>query len=215
MKKKTGVTILKEHYQKASNALNQLGNTASRNSKQHSNQIINIFTQFEKIRYESETIPEAVIYTDKQKSNLKDSGEIRVAELLSEIICNKITEDSLRLSESLEFGEEDLDIRSEIVEIHSHVKRLEEIVQIQQKLADGAAISTEAIKELQKKYAARINQLEKELLRKEGRSLTITALDTRAMATVAIPTSPTPHPNPAMSTGVYLYHLLSPNFFIM
>jgi hypothetical protein len=168
---------LKEQYQKTSNALNQLGNTASRSYKQYSNQIINIYTQFEEIRYKSETIPDVVIYSDKQKSNLKDSGEIRVAQLLSEIICNKIAEDSLRLSESLEFGEEDLDIRSEIVGIHKQVKRLGEIVQIQQKLADGAPVSTEAINDLQKKYATRINQLEKELLRKEGRSLTITALD--------------------------------------
>jgi hypothetical protein len=177
VKKSLVLTALKEQYQKASNALNQLGNTASIRSKQFSNQIIKIFTQFEEIRYKSETIPDSVIHSDKEKSNLKDSGEIRVARLLSEIICNKIADDSLRLSESLEFGEEDLDIRSEIVDIHKQVKRLGEIVQIQQKLADGAPISTEALNNLQKKYETRIRQLEKEILRKEGRSLTITALD--------------------------------------
>jgi hypothetical protein len=59
------------------------------------------------------------------------------------------------------------------------VSRLKEVVEVQQKLADGAEISSEAVKNLQKKYESRIQQLEEELLRKEGRSLTVTALDAR------------------------------------
>ncbi|MFX0205484.1 MAG: hypothetical protein ACFFDT_05820, partial [Candidatus Hodarchaeota archaeon] len=65
----------------------------------------------------------------------------------------------------------------EIREIREQISRLNEVVQVQKKLADGAPVSTENIKDLQKKYEKRIKQLEQELLRKEGRALTVTALD--------------------------------------
>ena len=114
-----------------------------------------------------------------KKSNLKESGEIRVAQLLSAILCENITDLSLRMSDSLEFSSADTDMRDDMLEIREYVSRLNEVVQVQQKLANGAEISTEAIKNLQKKYDSRIQQLENELLRKEGRSLTVTALDAR------------------------------------
>ncbi len=170
---------LKEQFLKASKALNQLSNSVSRQAKQYSNQFIKIYTSFEEIRYSSESIPNVILRQNMKKSNLKESGEIRVAQLLSAILCDTISDLSLSMSDNLEFASTDIDIQDNMLEIRELVSRLNEVVQVQQKLANGAEISTEAIKNLQKKYESRIRQLEEELLRKEGRSLTVTALDAR------------------------------------
>jgi len=105
------------------------------------------------------------------------SGEIRVAQLLSSIICDRIADQCIQLSESIDFGEENLDVRGELRELNEQIQQLDEIIQVQQKLANGASVSTKNIKDLQKKYEKRIKQLEEELIRKEGLSLTVTALD--------------------------------------
>ena len=170
---------LKEQYSKASKALNQLSNSVSRQAKQYSDQFVKIYTLFEEIRYTSESIPNYILRQNMKKSNLKKSGEIRVAQLLSAILCENISDMSLRISDNLEFTNTDIDLRDDMLGIRELVSRLNEVVQVQLKLANGAEISTEAIKNLQKKYESRIRQLEEELLRKEGRSLTITALDAR------------------------------------
>ena len=169
---------MKERYQQASNALNQLGNSATINAKHLANQIIKIYTQFEEIRYISETIPDFILHSDNNISAIKDSGEIRVAQLLASILCDHISDSSQRLIDKFEFGEFDSDIREDILEVRDQVLRLKEVVEVQKKIADGAPVSTESIKNLQKKYESRIDQLESELLRKEGRALTVTALDT-------------------------------------
>jgi len=168
---------LKEQFLKASKALNQLSNIVSREAKQYSDQFIKIYTTFEEIRYASESIPNYILRQKMKKSNLRESGEIRVAQLLSAILCENIFDFSLKISDNLEFSKTDMDIQEDMLEIRDYVSRLNEVVQVQQKLANGADISTEAIKNLQKKYESRIQQLEEELLRKEGRSLTVTALD--------------------------------------
>ena len=169
---------MKDRYQKASDALNQLGNSAAINAKQFSDQIIKIYTQFEEIKYISETIPDFILKKDKKMSVLKESGEIRVAQLLATILCDQIHDQSMRLIDQLEFGDYDSEeVREYSIELRNQVLRLKEVVQVQQKLASGAPVSTEGIKDLQKKYDTRIEQLEKDLLRKEGRALTITALD--------------------------------------
>ncbi len=170
---------MKEQYLKSSKALNQLNDSVSRQAKHYSKQFIKIYTTFEEIRYSSESIPDYILHQNKKKSNLKMSGEIRVAQLLSAILCENITDLSMKLSNGLEFESDNVDIREDMLEIQELVARLEEVVQVQQKLANGAEISSEAVKNLQKKYEARIQQLEEELLRKEGRSLTVTALDAR------------------------------------
>jgi translation initiation factor 2B subunit (eIF-2B alpha/beta/delta family) len=169
---------LKDRYQKASDALNQLGNSAVINAKQFSDQIIKIYTQFEEIKYISETIPDFILKKDNKVSVLKESGEIRVAQLLATILCDQIHDQSMRLIDQLDYGDYDSEeVRENSIELRNQVLRLKEVVQVQQKLASGAPVSTEGIKDLQKKYDARIEQLEKDLLRKEGRALTITALD--------------------------------------
>ena len=168
---------MNERYQQASNALNQLGNSATINAKHLANQIIKIYTQFEEIRYISETIPDFILHSDTNISIIKDSGEIRVAQLLASILCDQISDHSQRLVEQLEFGEIDTNIREEILEVRNQVLRLKEVVEVQKKIADGAPVSTDSIRDLQKKYESRIDQLERELLRKEGRALTVTALD--------------------------------------
>ncbi len=168
---------LREKYQNASNALNKLSNAATIKAKHLSDVVIKSYSQFQEIRYQSETVPDIIMHSDNKKSNLKESGEIRVAQLLSAILCDQITEKSNKLTEDLEFGSMDLDLRSEILELREQITRLEEVVQVQTKLANGAPVSTEGIKNLQKKYDSRIKQLENTLLRQEGRSLTITALD--------------------------------------
>ena len=168
---------MKDQYLKSSKALNQLSDSVSRQAKQYSNQFIKIYTTFEEIRYSSESIPDYILHQNKTKSNLKMSGEIRVAQLLSAVLCENITDLSTRLSDGLEFENDNLDIREDMLEIQELVSRLKEVVQIQQKLANGAEVSSEAVKNLQKKYESRIQQLEEELLRKEGRSPTVTALD--------------------------------------
>jgi hypothetical protein len=168
---------LKGHYLKASKALNQLSNSVSRQAKQYSNQFIKIYTSFEEIRYSSESIPNYILRQNMKSSNLKESGEIRVAQLLSAILCDNITDLSLRMSDSLEVTNAEINIPDDMLEIRELVSRLNEVVQVQQKLANGAEISSEEIKNLQKKYESRIRQLEEELLRKEGRSLSVMALD--------------------------------------
>ncbi len=168
---------MKERYQQASNALNQLGNCAATNIKQFTNDVVKIYTQFEEIRYISETIPDFILHSNKKTTVLKESGEIRVAQLLAAILCDHISDQSLRLIDQLEYGNSDFDIREDLLEIRNQVLRLNEVVQVQQKLASGAPVSTEGIKNLQEKYDERITQLERELLRKEGRALTVTALD--------------------------------------
>lgn len=169
--------ILREKFQTASNALNQLSNTAAMKAKHISDLVIKFYTQFEEIRYLSETVPDIILYSDNKMANLKESGEIRVAQLLATILCDQITERSKLLIDDLEFGNKELDLRSELLDLREQITRLEEVVQVQNKLANGAPVSTEGIKNLQKKYDSRIQQLERELLRKEGRTLTITALD--------------------------------------
>ncbi len=169
---------MKEYFQKASDALTLLNSSVSVNARSIKDITIKIFTQFEEIRYTSETIPDYVLYSNQTKSNLKQSGEIRVAQLLSSILCERIADQAKKLVESLDFNEEGVNLQEEIREIHDQVNRLNEVVQVQQKLADGASVSTEEIKNLQKKYETRIKQLEEELLRKEGRTLTVMALDT-------------------------------------
>jgi len=171
------VKFVKEYFLKASNALTRLNNSVSTNARSVADITVRIYTKFEEIRYISETIPDFILHPDQTKSNLKSSGEIRVAQLLASILCERIADQSTRLAEDLDFGEEDLDIREEIREIREQITRLNEVVQVQKKLADGAPVSTESIKNLQKKYDTRITQLEQELLRKEGRALTVTALD--------------------------------------
>jgi len=168
---------MKEYFLKASNALTRLNSSVSTNARSASDIMIKIYTQFEEIRYTSETIPDFILHPDQSMSNLKSSGEIKVAQLLASILCERITDQSARLAEDLDFGEEGLDIREEIRDLREQITRLNEVVQVQKKLADGAPVSTENIKDLQKKYDARIKQLEQELLRKEGRALTVTALD--------------------------------------
>jgi hypothetical protein len=168
---------MKEYFLKASNALTRLNSSVSTNARSVGDITIKIYTQFEEIRYLSETIPDFILHPDQTMSNLKSSGEIRVAQLLASILCERITDQSTRLAEGLDFGEEGLDVREEIRDIHEQISRLNEVVQVQKKLADGAPVSTENIKDLQKKYGVRIKQLEQELLRKEGRALTVTALD--------------------------------------
>ena len=169
--------ILREKFQTASNALNQLSNTAAMKAKHISDLVIKSYTQFEEIRYLSETVPDIILYSDNKMANLKESGEIRVAQLLASILCDQITERSKLLIDDLEFGNKELDLRSELLDLREQITRLEDVVQVQNKLANGASVSTEGIKNLQKKYDSRIQQLERELLRKEGRTLTITALD--------------------------------------
>lgn len=171
------VLSMKEYFLKASNALTQLNSTVSTQARSIADITVKIYTQFEEIRYASENIPDYILHPDLSKSNLKSSGEIRVAQLLASILCERISEQSLRLSESLEFGDEGLELRDEIREIREQINKLNEVIQVQQKLSDGAPVSTEGIKDLQKKYDSRIIQLERELLRKEGRTLTVTALD--------------------------------------
>ncbi|WP_455143180.1 hypothetical protein [Candidatus Hodarchaeum mangrovi] len=168
---------MKDYLLKASNALTQLNNTVSINARSMADVVLKIYTEFEEYRYIAETIPDFIIRPDNTKSNLKASGEIRVAQLLTSILCDRITELSLKLCESLEFREEEVDVKLEIREIKDQVFRLGEVIHVQQKLADGAPVSTEAIQDLSKRYEARIIQLEQELLKKEGRALTITALD--------------------------------------
>ncbi|PWI49559.1 hypothetical protein CEE45_00065 [Candidatus Heimdallarchaeota archaeon B3_Heim] len=168
---------MREKFQTASNALNQLSNTAAMKAKHISDLVIKSYTQFEEIRYLSETVPDIILYSDNKMANLKESGEIRVAQLLATILCDQITERSKLLIDDLEFGNKELDLRSELLDLREQITRLEEVVQVQNKLANGAPVSTEGIKNLQKKYDSRIQQLERELLRKEGRTLTITALD--------------------------------------
>jgi hypothetical protein len=171
------VEYVKEYFLKASDALTRLNSSVSTNARSVSDIAVKIYTKFEEIRYTSETIPDFILHPDQTKSNLKSSGEIRVAQLLASILCERIADQSMRLTENLDFNEDDLNVREEIREIHEQVTRLNEVVQVQKKLADGAPVSTESIKNLQKKYDARIKQLEQELLRKEGRALTVTALD--------------------------------------
>jgi len=171
------ITGMKDYLLKASNALTQLNNAISINARSIADVVIKIYTEFEEYRYIAETIPDFIIRPDNTKSNLKESGEIRVAQLLTSILCDRIAELSLKLSESLEFREEGVDVNFEVREIKDQVSRLGEVIQVQQKLADGAPVSTEAIKDLRKRYETRIVQLEQELLKKEGRALTITALD--------------------------------------
>jgi hypothetical protein len=168
---------MKEYFLKASNALTRLNSSVSTNARSAADITIKIYTRFEEIRYMSETIPDFILHPDQTMSNLKSSGEIKVAQLLASILCERITDQSTRLAEGLDFGEEGLDVREEIREIREQISRLNEVVQVQKKLADGAPVSTENIKDLQKKYETRIKQLEQELLRKEGRALTVTALD--------------------------------------
>jgi hypothetical protein len=168
---------LREKYQNASNALNKLSNAATMKAKHLSDAVIKSHSQFQEIRYLSETVPDIIIHSDKKISNLKESGEIRVAQLLSAILCDQIAEQSNKLTEDLEFGNKDLDLRSELLDLRERITRLEEVVQVQNKLANGAPVSTEGIRNLQKKYDSRIKQLENELLRQEGRTLTVTALD--------------------------------------
>ncbi len=171
------VVHVKEYFLKASNALTQLNSSVSVSARSVSDITVKIYTKFEEIRYASESIPDFILHSDQVKSNLKSSGEIRVAQLLASILCERIADQSKRLAENLDFGEEGIDVREELREIREHITRLTEVVQVQQKLADGAPVSTEGIKGLQKKYDSRIQQLEQELLRKEGRALTVSALD--------------------------------------
>jgi len=169
---------VKEYFIKASTALTQLNNSVSINARSATDITLKIYTKFEEIRYSGETIPDFILHPDQTKSDLKSSGEIRVAQLLASILCERITDQSKRLADDLEFGEEGVNVKEEIREIHEHINRLNEVIQVQKKLADGAPVSTEGIKDLKKKYDKRIQQLEQELLRKKGRVLTITALDT-------------------------------------
>lgn len=171
------VIFVKEYFLKASNALTRLNSSVSINARSVADITVKIYSKFEEIRYTSETIPDFILHPNQTKSSLKSSGEIKVAQLLASILCERITDQSVRLAEDLDFGEEGLDIREELREIREHVTRLNEVIQVQKKLADGAPVSTEGIKNLQKKYDARIQQLERELLRKEGLTLTVTALD--------------------------------------
>jgi hypothetical protein len=168
---------MREKYQQASNALNQLSNAAATKAKHMSDLVIKSYTQFEEIRYLSETVPDIILYADNKMANLKESGEIRVAQLLAAILCDQITERAKNLVEDLEFGQMELDLRTEMLDIREQITRLEEVVQVQNKLANGAPVSTEGMKNLQKKYDSRIQQLERELLREEGRTLTVTTLD--------------------------------------
>ncbi len=172
------VVHVKEYFLKASNALTQLNSSVSVSARSVSDITVQIYSKFEEIRYSSESVPDFILHSNQVKSNLKSSGEIRVAQLLASILCERIADQSKRLAENLDFGEEGLDVREELREIREHITRLNEVVQVQQKLADGAPVSTEGIKGLQKKYDSRIQQLEQELLRKEGRALTVSALDT-------------------------------------
>ncbi len=171
------VIFVKEYFLKASNALTRLNSSVSINARSVADITVKIYSKFEEIRYTSETIPDFILHPNQTKSSLKSSGEIKVAQLLASILCERIADQSVRLAEDLDFGEEGLDIREELREIREHVTRLNEVIQVQKKLADGAPVSTEGIKNLQKKYDARIQQLERELLRKEGLALTVTALD--------------------------------------
>jgi hypothetical protein len=168
---------MKEYFLKASNALTQLNNSVAINARSVTDVTVKIYTRFEEIRYQSEAIPDHILHPDQPRSNLKSSGEIRVAQLLASILCERIADQAKRVTESIDFGEDGLDIKEDLLDIQDHVNRLNEVIQVQQKLADGAPVSTEGIKDLQKKYDIRIKQLERELLRKEGRALTITALD--------------------------------------
>jgi hypothetical protein len=162
---------------KANKALIALNNSVSARARSVADVSMNLFTKFEEIRYSSETIPDFILHPDQTKSNLQTSGEIRVAQLLASVLCERIAEQSMQLAEDLDFGEEGIDVREIIKEIREHINRLGEVILVQQKLADGASVSTEQIKNLQKRYDTRIQQLERELLRKEGRALTVTALD--------------------------------------
>jgi ESCRT-II complex subunit VPS22 len=168
---------VKEYFLKASNALTQLNSSVSINARSFSEVTVKIYTKFEEIRYSSESVPDFILHPDQSRSNIKSSGEIRVAQLLASILCERIADQSAHLAEDIEFGEEGLNIREELRAVRDHISRLSEVVQVQQKLADGAPVSTESIKDLQKKYDVRIKQLEQELLRKEGRALTVSALD--------------------------------------
>jgi len=168
---------MKEYFIKASNALTQLSSSVSSHARSISDITVKIYTKFEEIRYASESIPDYILRPDQTKSNIKASGEIRVAQLLASILCDRIAEKATRFSEALDFGDDGLEPREEIREIREHIDKLNEVIQVQQKLAEGAPVSTEGIKNLQKKYEKRVTQLEQELLRKEGLALTVTALD--------------------------------------
>lgn len=168
---------MKEYFIKASNALTQLSSSVSSHARSISDITVKIYTKFEEIRYTSESIPDYILRPDQTKSNIKASGEIRVAQLLASILCDRIAEKATRFSEALDFGDDGLEPREEIREIREHIDKLNEVIQVQQKLAEGAPVSTEGIKNLQKKYEKRVKQLEQELLRKEGLALTVTALD--------------------------------------
>jgi translation initiation factor 2B subunit (eIF-2B alpha/beta/delta family) len=168
---------MKEYFMKANKALIALNNSISIKARSVADVSMNLFTKFEEIRYSSETIPDFILHPDQTMSNLQISGEIRVAQLLASVLCERIAEQSMQLAEDLDFGEEGIDVREIIKEIREHINRLGEVILVQQKLADGASVSTEQIKDLQKRYDTRIQQLERELLRKEGRALTVTALD--------------------------------------
>lgn len=168
---------MQEYFMKANKALIALNNSISTKARSAADISMNLFTKFEEIRYSSETIPDFILHPDQTKSDLQTSGEIRVAQLLASVLCERIAEQSQKLAEDLDFGEEGIEVRNTIKEIGEHIARLGEVIHIQQKLADGASVSTEQIRDLQKRYDTRIQQLERELLRKEGRALTITALD--------------------------------------
>ncbi|MHA1972256.1 MAG: hypothetical protein ACTSW1_04645 [Candidatus Hodarchaeales archaeon] len=168
---------MKESFLRANDALLKLNRSVSDQYRSMAGTSTRLITKFEELRYLAESIPDYIIRSDNTISNLQASGEIRVAQLLSSIICENIVKNSNKIVEALDFGEEDLDLKSEIKKINEDITKLEDIVTVQNKLADGAEISTESIKNLQKKYEKRIRQLEEQILRKEGRSLTITALD--------------------------------------
>jgi hypothetical protein len=168
---------VKEYFLKATNALTQLNKSATANARSVADLTVKMYTKLEEIRYKSETIPNFILRSDQTRSNLKSSGEIRVAQLLASVLCERIADQANRLAEGLDFGEPDIDIKEEIRGIRDQINRLDEVIQVQQKLADGAPVSTEGMKSLQQKYDTRIKQLNKELLRKEGRALTVTALD--------------------------------------
>jgi len=171
------IFYMKESFLRANDALLELNRSISDQHRSMADISTKLITKFEELRYLTESLPDYIIRSDNTISNLKASGELRVAQLLSSIICENIVQNSNRIIEALDFGEEELDLKSEIKKIKEDINKLEDIVKVQNKLAEGAEISTESIKNLQKKYEKRIKQLEEQLLREEGRVLTITALD--------------------------------------
>lgn len=167
---------MEDYLNRANKSLTSLEESIRINASSQRDLYTRIYNSFLQTRYILENIPDVVFHPDKT-IKIKEFGEIKVSQLLSAVLCERISDISDNLNSDLQFGEE-IEIKVILRELYDLVARLSEVAEIQQKLADGTPVSTETVKNLEKKYNKRIKQLQDELLRKDGRALTISALDT-------------------------------------